>query len=289
MRRSYTRTSDRLRHLRDSRRSLPSKALSRLRQIPGQPESQAHRSSRSVAAVLAAVVAVVVVIGIVVAVSAGSKRATQASSGAATHQSQTTIDALPALASQWTGYTTSFISAAGQENAAVIAAAGGMQKQAQRVTTDTTTASSDLAGSNCAALITSTDYSAYSTCISQDDQAATQAENDENAANATSQQDLDTIDSQVSSLNGLVHTYVSQMRAMSWTPALQGEAGSLAAGLSKWGNDWQQIGDITGTNASEIGPLLTSTLAQDKASWEDAMVALASSLGVTNPTITGIH
>jgi hypothetical protein len=42
-------------------------------------------------------------------------------------------------------------------------------------------------------------------------------------------------------------------------------------------------------NANEIGPLLNSTLAQGNSSWEDSIILQADPLGITDPTITGIH
>jgi hypothetical protein len=257
---------------------------------PSPQELGKRASGRLITSIAVGIVAVALVIGAVVAFGSSSKNIPAAASSSTSPQpSSATTDPIPAIASQWTGYTRTFISAAQQENTTFLAAAGDITKQSQRISTDATTASSNLTGSNCTSLITSSDFSAYSSCLSQDRQATTQAENDETAANGEIQRDFTTIDTQVSNLNGYVHTYVSQMGTIGWTPTLLSMAVALGTGVSKWGNDWQQIGAITQANANEIGPLINSTLAQDKSSWEDSMILLAGSLGITDPTITGIH
>jgi len=257
---------------------------------PGPQEPGKRVSGRLINSIVVAVVVVAVLIGTVVAIGSGSKHVSQAASSSTSPQpSSATTDPIPALASEWHGYTTAFLASAQQENTTFLAAAGDIEKQSQRISTDGTTASSNLTGSNCTSIITGSDFSAYSSCLSQDRQATTQAENDKTAANGVIQQDFTTIDTQVSNLNGYVHSYVSQMGTIGWTPTLESMAVALGTGVSRWGNDWQQIGAITAANANEIGPLINSTLAQDKSSWEDSMILLAGSLGITDPMITGIH
>lgn len=252
--------------------------LPQLRAEPAPEDREPSRTQTRKIALIAAVVILLAVGGVLAVALHHSPMKANAPN------SSPTTNPIPALSSAWQQSTLTFISAAQQVNSAYLSTTQDMQRQGQSISSDSTQYSSDLAATNCS--LTSPDYVS---CASQSDQAATQMLADENAANAAIQQDFLTIDAQASQLLGICHTYLSQMGTLAWTPTLLKPAAALGAAVTRWGNNWQQIGTINPANATALAPLLTSVLAQDKTNMGTDLVTLAGMLGVTNPAIVTVH
>jgi len=156
-----------------------------------------------------------------------------------------------------------------------------MAKQEQRAQTDANTYSADSFGSGCT--VSASDLSAYSTCVSQEQQAATSAENDETAANAQIAQDRSQIEGTDGSLSSNIDTFVQQLGDMSWPVNIKTDVARLVNSLVKYRTDTSLEVNALTDGDDLAGNTYSARATVDDSNVQNATLVLNAALGIPAP------
>ena len=124
-----------------------------------------------------------------------------------------------------------FIAALKQPGAEINQANADIQEQNNRISADQTTQQNNEFGGGCNA----GDYNNYSSCLSQEEQAAANASSDETAARAAAKNDENQLGAAYQQSEGAISTFVAQVDSIPWPTR------SLAGVL----HSWNKAGPIT--------------------------------------------
>jgi hypothetical protein len=167
-------------------------------------------------------------------------------------------------------------------NAAIGAASADITKQEERYQSDETTYLNNLSGLGCT--IDPNNFSAYSTCTSQHEQAAQTAQADQNAALAAQHSDVASEITSDQQIAGAISTYVAQLDSITWPSA----AVSVAANLTQ---DLSYLRDAHSQSATDLADGSSVTQDNDNITTYSSEVTtqainLATALGIPAPSNT---
>jgi hypothetical protein len=227
----------------------------------------------------AAVVAVVVLVVVVGGSGSKTPGSPVALTGGAT---ATTVNPLPAVASAYEGYLNQATAAMNPLNTAVNAEGVDITKQDERAESDATTYTTDEFGGGCTGDIS--DYTAYDSCVSQEEQAAASALSDENAANAAGRTDQQQQANQDQQEEGDISTFVQQLDSISWPSSVEDVASNLEQALS---NDR----DVLAQDATDLADAQNFSISADNEALSTAtsdvsteLINMATALGISPPS-----
>jgi hypothetical protein len=224
-----------------------------------------------------------IVAGIAATLLAGGIAVGAVSSSAKTSRVSIPATTVPIgeLAAQYERDWAQYQSAGAQIDKSASAISADITKQEQRYQTDANTYSSDVLGSGCS--ISLADPTGYSTCVSQDEQAATNALNDEDAAEAAFAQDR----AQLLGLDGPVstniNTFVQELLGMAWPKSLQADADQLENSMAQFRSDLAQEVNALNENDAVTGDAYSAQVTADESNAENAGLVLSAKLGINPP------
>jgi len=182
------------------------------------------------------VLSVIVVAGVVAGVVIASRKSGPKAPATGSSQSPSTIAGHPEtvaqLRTQYLRYINAYADAQTQVSQKLAPISTDIAKQQQRAKNDAATYAADKAGAGCK--VNTADPSASSACVGQEAQSATNAQNDEAAANTRLAADRmkSVAVGRIGSNN--VNTFVQRLNSIPWTGDLKADAEKLVTGLVQY-------------------------------------------------------
>jgi len=121
------------------------------------------------------------------------------------------------------------------------------------------------------------------------EQKAVAAQRGSVSANAASLNDLETVRNSASSAAGLLNTYVLQLGTLPWTSSTQTPRQALIKSSLNYRTDLGQIQGINSSTTPAMVSQLQSIVSSDTSKWKTSLLAMMAALGITDPTISGLH
>jgi hypothetical protein len=228
----------------------------------------------------AAVVVLLVVVGVVMSHrSSPSPTSTASQSG-----TSNTVNALHVVAVQYQQYRAEFIAALKQPGAEINQANADIQEQNNRISGDQTTQQNNEFGGGCNA----GDYNNYSSCLSQEEQAAANASSDETAARAAAKNDENQLGAAYQQSEGAISTFVAQVDSIPWPTSLtRRDASQLEQSWTNYRGELGQASDDIlngedgeGQATAQDNQTMTSLLSDIQTEF----INLATALGIPPPS-----
>jgi len=190
------------------------------------------------------------------------------SAASAAHSIAAAQAALVTLANAWVSARNTEVAANQTATAASNNIVADETKQNQRIQQDQTTVQQDEFGLACDSQITSP---TYSTCVVGDDQAATNAQKDEAAANAQLQTDSQQLTTNASTYGAAISTFLGQIADMPWPNSMQSIVTNLVTTAQTFRADVSDLGSLPSSGTQAQAGI-------DVGSFADAISAVNSEL-----------
>lgn len=189
------------------------------------------------------------------------------------------------LATQYETYWTEYQSAAERVDQTASSLSSDMTKQIQRYETDANTYSANEYGFGCDSVtITGSNPNAYSDCVSQEEETASNALNDEAAANTQYTQDRQQLVALDGPVSEDIDTFVQQLADMPWPRGpLRSAAEHLIISLTDERTDLAQEVNALNDFDSTAGDAWSEQYTSAESDVEDATIALEGALGLPAP------
>ena len=189
------------------------------------------------------------------------------------------VNPILVVATQYKQYLAEYADGVQRPAAAIGADNADIAKQASRISSDETTYQSNAFGTGC----NIGDYTTYSSCISQEQQAAAAAQADDTAAIAAARTDHSQVETSDQQIENVISTFVQQLDSLVWpTSTSRQDASQLAQSLTNLRTDYgqeatDQLNDLPLTQDNQA-------MSSDGSDIQTEVINLSTALGIPPPS-----
>jgi len=191
---------------------------------------------------------------------------------------------LSQLAAQYLSYSDHYRSSTEQVDQTLQSLSEDITHQEQRKQTDEDTYATDEYGLGCTGSISLSDPGAYSVCVNQEEQAATNAEDDEAAAQAQITGDVQQAAGLDSTISENIDTLVQELAGMAWpNESIRRDVEQLSAALVSYRSDLAQQANALGAFDLQAEEEYSARATADDSNVQNASLVVNAALGLRTP------